>query len=315
MRRRSFLQFMAAGVAASAAEFRELTCDVAVIGGGTGGCAAALGALRNGMTVVMTEETDWIGGQLTSQAVPPDEHPWIESFGRTRAYADYRNAVRDYYFRNYPLTAEARSRGAQLNPGDGSVSRLTHEPRVSLVVFENMLAPYVSGGRLTVLLRHKPAAADVDRDSVRAVMVKSADTGLSRTIHAKYFVDATEQGDLLPLTRTEYVTGFESRKQTSEPHAPEQAQPANIQAFTVCFAIDYRAGEDHTIDRPAEYTFWRDYVPQLKPAWPGKLLSWSMSDPITLKARNVMFEPGCDASATGGPLCLWLYRRIARAKN
>ena len=45
------------------------------------------GALRNGMRVVLTEETDWIGGQLTSQAVPPDEHPWIESFGRTRAMA------------------------------------------------------------------------------------------------------------------------------------------------------------------------------------------------------------------------------------
>ena len=61
-----------------------IRCDVAVIGGGTGGCAAALAALRAGMRVVMTEETDWIGGQLTSQAVPPDEHPWIESFGGTR---------------------------------------------------------------------------------------------------------------------------------------------------------------------------------------------------------------------------------------
>ena len=36
---------------------------------------------------LLTEETDWIGGQLTSQAVPPDEHPWIESFGCTAAYA------------------------------------------------------------------------------------------------------------------------------------------------------------------------------------------------------------------------------------
>ena len=52
-------------------------CDVAVIGGGTGGCAAALAAVRNGMRVVMTEETPWIGGQLTLQAVPHriDLHP------------------------------------------------------------------------------------------------------------------------------------------------------------------------------------------------------------------------------------------------
>ena len=31
--------------------------------------AAALAALRNGMRVVMTEETDWLGGQMTSQIV------------------------------------------------------------------------------------------------------------------------------------------------------------------------------------------------------------------------------------------------------
>src|SRR3712207_8348422 len=51
----------------------------------SGGCAAALAACRAGLRVVLSEETDWIGGQLTSQAVPPDEHPWIESFGCTRA--------------------------------------------------------------------------------------------------------------------------------------------------------------------------------------------------------------------------------------
>ena len=56
----------------------ELRCDVAILGGGTGGCAAALAAARNGLRVILTEETDWLGGQLTAQAVPPDEHPWIE---------------------------------------------------------------------------------------------------------------------------------------------------------------------------------------------------------------------------------------------
>src|SRR2546422_8962013 len=35
---------------------RELRCDVAVIGGGTGGCAAALAAARNGLRVILTEE-------------------------------------------------------------------------------------------------------------------------------------------------------------------------------------------------------------------------------------------------------------------
>src|SRR5205823_1058555 len=56
----------------------ELTADLVIIGGSLGGCAAALAAARNGLRVILTEETDWIGGQLTSQAVPPDENPWIE---------------------------------------------------------------------------------------------------------------------------------------------------------------------------------------------------------------------------------------------
>ncbi|MBI1791411.1 MAG: FAD-dependent oxidoreductase, partial [Acidobacteria bacterium] len=149
-----------------------MRCDVAVIGGGVGGCAAALAAARNGLRVILTEETRWIGGQLTAQAVPPDEHRWIESFGATRAYREYRAAVRDYYRRHYPLTAEARAQ-PHLNPGGGGVSRLTHEPRVSLAVLEAMLAPHRGSGRLIVLTRHKPVKADVSGDRVRAVAVKS----------------------------------------------------------------------------------------------------------------------------------------------
>ena len=102
---------------------KELAADLVIIGGSLGGCAAALAAARNGLRVIMTEETDWIGGQLTSQAVPPDENPWIETFGGTRSYLELRTRIRDYYRRNFPLTAEARAR-ANLNPGGGNVSRL-----------------------------------------------------------------------------------------------------------------------------------------------------------------------------------------------
>ena len=46
---------------------RELAADLVIAGGGLGGVACALAALESGLTVVMTEETKWIGGQLTSQ--------------------------------------------------------------------------------------------------------------------------------------------------------------------------------------------------------------------------------------------------------
>lgn len=143
MRRRRFIQCAGlavasginglppSGFAQQRTHRKELNADLIVIGGGIGGCAAALAAVRNGRRVILTEETDWIGGQLTQQAVPPDEHPWIEIFGATRSYREFRSQIRDYYYRNYPLTPQAGSRRA-LNPGNGSVSKLCHEPRVAL---------------------------------------------------------------------------------------------------------------------------------------------------------------------------------------
>ncbi len=310
MDRRTLLSLPLAAAALSA---RDLNTDIAIIGASTGGCAAALAALRNGYRVILTEETDWIGGQLTSQAVPPDEHPWIESFGGTNTYRRYRNAVRDYYRTHYPLTAAVRA-NPQFNPGGGSVSKLTHEPPVSLAVLRSLLHPYLSAGQLTLLLNRKPVVADVTGDRVTAVGVR-APSGTIQVIQARYFIDGTEMGDLLPLTKCEYVVGFESRKQTGEPSAPEAAQPQNQQSFTVCFAIDHLPGEDHRLDKPAEYAFWRDYLPNLKPVnWPGKLLSWKMSNPITLQERAVYFDPTEDASQPN-QLNLWIYRRIARQQH
>lgn len=289
----------------------ELQADVVIIGAGCGGLAAALAVARAGSQVILTEETDWIGGQLTQQAVPPDEHPWIEMFGCTRSYRRFRNGVREFYRAHFPLTAEARA-VEYLNPGNGSVSKLCHEPRVALAVLEAMLAPYISSRRVVLLLEHKVHAADVQGDRVRAIRVKSLRSGKDKTLAASYFLDATELGDLLPLTKTEYVIGFESQKETNEPHAPAEAQPQNQQAFTCCFAMDHVEGADHTIEKPAEYSIWREYVPVMKPPWPGKLLSWQMTAPTTLAVRAVSFDP---TSAGQGGLNLWLYRRIVDRKN
>lgn len=291
---------------------RELKADVAIVGGGLGGCAAALAAARSGLKVILTEETDWIGGQLTAQAVPPDEHPWIEQFGCTRSYRDLRSRIRNLYRRNYPLTVEVHRREL-LNPGNGSVSRLCHEPRVALAVLHEMFAAHVSGGQVTILHHHRPISADADAGRVRSVTLRDLSTGREVTLSAPYFVDATELGELLPLARVEYVTGFESQKETQEPHAPAETQPGNMQSFTCCFAIDYLPGEDHTIERPREYDFWRSYVPKLRPDWPGRLLSWEMTEPITLKVRPVIFDP--TGAKPTGKMNLWLYRRIADRNN
>lgn len=145
----------------------KLSTEVAIIGGGLGSVAAALALLQRGRRVVMTEEYAWLGGQLTSQAVPPDEHIWVEQFGITARYRALRDGIRQYYRDHYPLTGAARA-DRELNPGRGRVSRLCHEPRVADAVITAMLAPYRSSGRLTVLQPRVPIAADVRDGSCAA---------------------------------------------------------------------------------------------------------------------------------------------------
>ena len=290
----------------------EQGADVVIIGGGLGGCAASLAALRLGLRVVMTEPAEWIGGQLTSQGVPPDEHRWIEQRGAPKSYRELRKRIRSYYRPHYPLAPEFRDQ-VHLDPGGGSVSRLCHEPRVAHAVLRAWLAPYCSSRRLSLLTGYAPVSADVDGDRIRAVQVRSLRSGKLRVLQGSYFLDATELGDLLPLTGTEFVTGAESRADTGELHAAEEANPANQQAFTVCLAVDYLEQQDHTIDRPQDYDFWRRYTPQLSPPWPGRLLDFTYTHPRSGKPKTLGFHPS--QSTPAGVLNLWRYRRIAAARQ
>jgi hypothetical protein len=268
--------------------------------------------LRLGRTVILTEETDWIGGQLTAQAVPPDEHPWIEEMGCTATYRRLRNGIRDFYQRNYPLTDGARGR-EHLNPGDGLVSRLCHEPRVALAVLEAMLAPYRSGRRLRVLLGHRPVGAASDGELIRAVTLLDEASGKLLTVHASYVLDATEFGDLLELAGIEHTVGAESQDETGEPHAlPGVPNPWDQQAVSWCFPLDYIPDEDHTIDQPDEYDFWRGYRASF---WPGPQLSWTDLFPDTLRPRHraIFHEESFFAGRDGSDL--WHYRRILAREN
>ncbi len=330
MRRRNFVTLITAGSGGillspslqSSAAFKSnqknkiksggLSADVVIAGGGLGGCATALAACRNGLKVIMTEETDWIGGQVSQQGVPPDEHAWIETHGAPSSYRDFRNRVRNYYKHNYPLTAEARNR-ENLNPGDGAVSRLCHEPKVAVAVLLEMLNQYMSTGNLLLLTEHKVRKADVIGDLVKAVEAVNLKNGQKTVLEAPYFVDATECGDLLPLTNTEYVTGTESKNQTGELHAPEKENLKNNQAFTLCFAMDYQPGANNIIDRPEEYSFWKNYVPDMNPPWSGKLLDLNYSNPQTLEPKKLGFHP--EGVRTGDVLNLWNYRRIINKNN
>jgi hypothetical protein len=281
---------------------QEKHSDIVIIGGGLGGTAAALAAAKAGHRVLLTEETDWLGGQLTSQAVPPDEHRWVEQSGSTASYREFRSRVRDYYRRNYPLTDVAKS-DPVLNPGNGWVSRLAHEPKVALAVLHEMLAPYVNTGRIEVLYHSVPVHVDTAGDRVTGVTVREGRSGEMSKLRGAYYLDATECGDLLPLAGVEHVSGAESRRETGEPHALEEADLLDMQSITHVAAVDYVLGGDFTIPRPRDYEYWCQYVPSFS-LYP--ILSWYASDANdTSKLKEFTMFPNDE-----GITSLWDYRRI-----
>ncbi len=279
---------------------REIQCDVLIVGGGTGGTAAALAATSMGFSVILTEETDWIGGQLTAQAVPPDEHPWIESFGCTSRYRVYRDTVRRRFQQERDLSELQNAR--DLNPGGGWVSKLCHHPALGHAVLSEMVQGPVESGRLEIWLHtvaqgtlllsstvpvttgaHRP---ETTGDRVEAIPLLNLATGEETLVRAKYFLDATELGDLLPLTGTEFVQGAESGDETGEPNAPSgPPRPENQQGFTWCMAVGYDAHGDHTIEKPAQYDRWAAYAPM---GWRGRLFQYGDLTPATNVEREML---------------------------
>ncbi|QJU53343.1 FAD-dependent oxidoreductase [Herbiconiux sp. KACC 21604] len=286
---------------------RHLHAPFVVIGGGLGGTAAAVTAARLGVRVVLTESSDWIGGQLTSQGVPPDEHEWIDRQPISPSYSELRERIRDHYRREYPLSAVARSAVA-LNPGAGFVSRLCHEPRVAHLAVREMTSPLEASGLLTVLTEHDPVAVRRSGDRIEEVVLVDRRTGDEVVVHGGIVADATELGELLDLGDIEHVVGSEAASETGELHAPEVADPLDQQAVTWCAALELRPGEHHVIDRPAGYEGFRDTVPAF---WPGPQLSWVDIEPITLERRErPMFAGRPEDAVDSADLDLWHYRRI-----
>ena len=249
-------------VEAAAAPREVLRADVAVIGGGVGGIAAALAACEAGRTVVLAEETDWLGGQFTAQGMSvPDENQFIERGGGTLRYQAFRRRIRDWYRRHRRLAAGTGG-GEGLNPGNCWASRLCCEPHVALAVIEEMIAPHRDAGRLRLLLRHKALRAYREGERVALVDLADLNRGDFRRVEAELSPDATELGDLLPLAGVPHVTGAESREETLEPHAlPGDADPGCMQSFTYTFIVENTGAGEHVIPRPPDYELNRERQP------------------------------------------------------
>lgn len=252
----------------------DLAADVVVVGGGLGGCAAALAAAAAGIRVVLTEETDRVGGQVTSQLVSAlDEHAAVEEFPGSASYRGFRTALRAAY-------------GGVVNPGGGWVSRLCVEPRVAGRVLTGLLRQR----GVTVLTGVRPVAAGVDDGVLRTVVL---DDGT--VLRAPIFADATELGDLLPLAGAPWIVGSEGPLH-SEEHGLRAADPRAMQSFTWCAVLEHVPGARFDpVPRPASGDRWDDRYGLDVAGWDGTV------------HRYRMFARGPD-----GRLPFWTYRRLSR---
>lgn len=253
-------------------QIEHIECDILIVGGGMGGVSAALSALRAAdelsfspekkPLVILTEETDWLGGQMTSQGVSAlDENHLVEISGAARSYQHFRNEIRARYKRDFKLVDWAAAE-PWLNPGDCWVSWLAFEPKFAVDEIEKLLSPYEKRQQLSIKLRTKPIFAKVEENETSSAISKKTVTSIGlydferktcTEIKAKIVIDATELGDLLPMTGMKYRTGAESKDETGEAHAPEKARPENVQDFTYPFVIEHRPGTKNVIAKPPHY--------------------------------------------------------------
>ncbi|MBX9736782.1 MAG: FAD-dependent oxidoreductase, partial [Phycisphaerales bacterium] len=309
---------------------REIATDVFIVGGGVGGVAAMLACTRAGVRCLISEPTDWLGGQLTTQGVPPDENAWIETVGGTRTFQLLRSRVRESAIADGAGQREVEPFGA-FNPGGGWVSRCCAEPTRWHAEIQRLIrethAAALPGVEPAILLHHEPVAAEVSGDSIRSVTLRDTRSGECVAVTARLFLDATETGDLLPLSRAEHAIGAEHAQVYGELHgrtdfAPAQRlDPLDQQACSWCFALEHRPGEDHVVPKPAMYDWWRAYSPGLEaagatgagvpmtPPWTGPLFSWTVPSHNEAGRREFAMIPWPD-EPSAEQLEMWRYRRI-----
>ncbi len=143
-------------------------CELVIAEASLGGAAAALQAARLGVRTCLTSMTDWVGGQLSVQAVSAIDEPWhwskadkefLERSGAVKKgagwivgsdrYSD--NPHKDEVVRTFKPFLDRLSRRA-----DCWVSRHCFRPSEGDRILKEMLQPYVDQGLLTILYETVP---------------------------------------------------------------------------------------------------------------------------------------------------------------
>jgi hypothetical protein len=172
----------------------KLVTDVLVVGGSTGGTAAALQAARRGTKTVLVSEFPWLGGMLTSAGVSAPDGNELAAF-QTGIWGAFLQELQ----RRQPEGLD-----------HGWVSFFTYDPRIGAQIFADWVQQlpnlqWIVGTPLEVLKQG---------NCVTGVRFEDY------TVHAKLTLDGTELGDLLALGEIPYRWGWELQSQWEEPSAP-----------------------------------------------------------------------------------------------
>lgn len=203
----------------------ERSFDVAIVGAGAGGCAAALQAARSGASVLLLEEGPWVGGMLTSAGVSAID-------------GNYR--LRGGIFGEFCDSLAARYGGYEALR-TGWVSNILFEPQVGEAVLGNMLA----GEKNICLYRNISLDSLTRKDAVWHLRCGE------RRFRAAMLVDCTELGDVAARLGISYDLGMDSSRDMGEDVAPEEANDI-IQDLTYVITARFY-DRDMTISRPEGY--------------------------------------------------------------
>ncbi|MEG4226488.1 FAD-dependent oxidoreductase [Microcoleus sp. N9_B2] len=226
-----------------------LKADVLVVGGGTGGTAAAVQAARRGAKTILVSEFPWLGGMLTAAGVSAPDGNELAAF-QTGLWGAFLRELQ------------------QGQPGGldwGWVSFFTYDPRIGAEIFADWVKclpnlQWISG----------QTAQDVLCEGDRISGVRFADF----TVSAKITLDATELGDLLALAEVGYRWGWEFQAEWGEPSAPiapnDLTQRYSVQSPTwVAIMQDFGLGAvapkipAPPVDNPDQFTgAWDGYTPE-----------------------------------------------------
>lgn len=170
----------------------EKVYDVIVVGGGSGGSAAAIQAARCGASVAVLEETGWIGGQITAAAVSTMDDV---THNRSGIYLEFIEKIAETY----------GSTNTPFNVCYWGSDTIAVDPATAEAILLDMMDK-AKPGKVDLYLHREIKEVLSDGERVTGVVATDKD-GNGITLKGSVTIEATECGDLLPLTPARYRAG------------------------------------------------------------------------------------------------------------